>query len=220
MDVFENLLKECDYDPEETRFIANGFRNGFDIGYRGEIENIQRVAPNLKLTVGNKTVLWNMLMKEVKAGHYVGPFKKPPFKNFIQSPMGLVPKDKGKSVHLIFHLSYPRTGSSINSETPSDWCSVNYPDFSDAIKICMREIQEFGACTIAKTDIKSTFRNVCIKKLQWCLLTMAVQSPIDNQWYFFFDKCLPFGASISCSHFQRISNGLAHITRCKTHETS
>ena len=29
---------------------------------------------------------------------------------------------------------------------------------------------------------------------------------------FFVDKCLPFGSSISCSHFQRFSNALKHIT--------
>ena len=29
--------------------------------------------------------------------------------------------------------------------------------------------------------------------------------------FFFVDKCLPFGASISCSHFQRFSNALTHI---------
>ena len=28
---------------------------------------------------------------------------------------------------------------------------------------------------------------------------------------YFVDKCLPFGSSISCSHFQRVSNGLKHL---------
>ena len=30
---------------------------------------------------------------------------------------------------------------------------------------------------------------------------------------YFIDKCLPFGASISCSHFQRLSNALRHIVQ-------
>ena len=29
------------------------------------------------------------------------------------------------------------------------------------------------------------------------------------------DKCLPFGASISCSHYQRFSNGLKHILKAR-----
>ena len=45
-------------------------------------------APNLKLTVGNETILWNKVMKEVKAKRYAGPFTE----DFIQSPIGLVPK--------------------------------------------------------------------------------------------------------------------------------
>ena len=31
--------------------------------------------------------------------------------------------------------------------------------------------------------------------------------------YFFVDKCLPFGASISCAHFQRFSNALRHLVQ-------
>ena len=28
---------------------------------------------------------------------------------------------------------------------------------------------------------------------------------------YFIDKCLPFGASVSCSHYQRFSNALKHL---------
>ena len=31
--------------------------------------------------------------------------------------------------------------------------------------------------------------------------------------YYFVDKCLPFGASISCAHFQEFSNAVAHIVQ-------
>ena len=36
---------------------------------------------------------------------------------------------------------------------------------------------------------------------------------------YFVDKCLPFGVSISCSHFQCISNGLRHIVEVKNRTT-
>ena len=49
-------------------------------------------------------------MKEVKLKRFAGPFESSPFEDFIQSPVGLVPKDNGKDTRLIFHLSYPRTG--------------------------------------------------------------------------------------------------------------
>ena len=114
-DVLEQLLIETNYDPVERDFIINSFKHGFDLGYQGQTTNIQRKAPNLKLTVGNHTILWNKVMKEVKLGRYAGPFEEPPFMDFIQSPIGLVPKD-GSDTRLIFHLSYPRSRKSINSQ--------------------------------------------------------------------------------------------------------
>ena len=45
---------------------------------------------------------------------------------------------------------------------------------------------------------------------------MKAKSPIDGKIYYFLDKCLPFGGSISCSHFQRFSNALAHIVKVKS----
>ena len=44
---------------------------------------------------------------------------------------------------------------------------------------------------------------------------MMAVSLFDGKKYFFVDKCLPFGASISCSHFQRVSDGIAHIVAVK-----
>ena len=35
---FVRLLKEYDYDPEQTTFSEQGFTHGFDIGYRGPID--------------------------------------------------------------------------------------------------------------------------------------------------------------------------------------
>ena len=44
---------------------------------------------------------------------------------------------------------------------------------------------------------------------------MKARNPIDNQWCFFIDKCLPFGSSISCKLFQEFSNSIAHIVQWK-----
>ena len=55
-----------------------------------------------------------------------------------------------------------------------------------------------------------------MKKEHWKFLVMKAKNPIDHKWYYFVDKCMPFGASISCSHFQRFSNAVAHIVRYYT----
>ena len=44
-------------------------------------------------------------MKEVKAERVAGPFESIPYENYIQSPIGLVPKS-GNKTRMIFHLSY------------------------------------------------------------------------------------------------------------------
>ena len=45
---------------------------------------------------------------------------------------------------------------------------------------------------------------------------MKARNPVDGLWYYMIDKNLPFGASISCSHFQRVSNGISHIMKYRS----
>ena len=178
---------------------------------------VKQTAQNLKFWgVGNKTVLWNQVMKEVKLKRYAGPYEEIPYEYYIQSPIGLVPKDGGKQTRLIFHLSYPRgRGTSLNQNTPQDLCTVKYPEFDKAIQLC---IKVGIKCNLAKSDMTSAFRHLGIKPEHWCLLIMKAESPIDGRVYYFVDKCLPFGAAISCSHFQAFSDAVAHIVKFKTKE--
>ena len=45
--------------------LTKGFREGFSLGYQGDIK-VRRTAQNLKLHVGNETILWKKVMKEIK----------------------------------------------------------------------------------------------------------------------------------------------------------
>ena len=47
-------------------------------------------------------------------------------------------------------------------------------------------------------------------------LVMKTKHPLTGKMLYFIDKCLPFGSSISCAHFQSLSNALAHIVEVKT----
>ena len=219
-EMLQYLLEESNYDRREIEFLVDGFKNGFSIGYQGK-RDIKLRSPNLKLDkIGTETDLWNKVMKEVKEKRYAGPFKDIPFDHYIQSPIGLVPKDNGASTRLIFHLSYPRLPNntsteqkSVNANTPQELCKVKYPEFDKAIQMCLKAGKN---CFAAKSDLKSAFRHFGIKPDDWMLLVMKARNPLDGEYYFFVDKCMPFGAAISCSHFQRFSNALAHIVRFKT----
>ena len=133
-------LQETKYDKKETEFLVDGFTNGFDLGYRGP-EDVKQTSNNLKFTEGDKTELWNKVMKEVKEKRYAGPFKTIPYDNYIQSPIGLVPKDGGKKTRLIFHLSHPRNedkGTSVNRATPEELTTVKYQEFDEVVKLCIK----------------------------------------------------------------------------------
>ena len=116
VEMFKKLLTEAKYPQEKINFIYEGFSEGFHLHYQGS-RNVRLESENLKLRVGSKTELWNKLMKEVKEKRIAGPYEKIPFEdNYIQSPIGLVPKDGGKMTRLIFHLSHPGGGeTSVNS---------------------------------------------------------------------------------------------------------
>ena len=207
------LLLTAGYDKTKTEFLVNGFNEGFSIGYNGN-EDVQLTAPNLKLTIGDHIELWNKVMKEVKEKRYAGPYEKIPFDKYIQSPIGLVPKDNGKKTRLIFHLSYPKGGStSLNANTSKDECRVKYCEFDQAVRRC---IEEGVGCAIAKSDMSSAFRHLGIKKKHWPYLIMKAVSPLDGKTYYFVDKCLPFSASISCSHFQAFSDAVAFLVQSRT----
>lgn len=89
IDAYARLLKASNFDPDRSKQLVTGFQQGFDLGYRGPTDR-QDLSNNLKLRVGNNTELWNKVIKEVKEKRICGPFKKPPFDYFIQSPLGKV----------------------------------------------------------------------------------------------------------------------------------
>ena len=49
-----------------------------------------------------------------------------------------------------------------------------------------------------------------------CWLVFMAVDPASGKTKFFVDKCLPFGTSISCTHYQCFSNSLRHIMEYKT----
>ena len=119
--VLKDLLTQAGYNQSKTNYLYDGFLNGFSLKYQGPLnKNVRRFSPNLKLRVGSKLELWNKVMKEVQLGRFAGPYREPPFECFVQSPIGLVPKDKGTKTRLIFHLSYPCDGDSVNSGIPKE----------------------------------------------------------------------------------------------------
>ena len=171
--------------------------------------------------VGDAQDLWAKDAKrKFKAKRFAGPFtlENIPYKYFVQSPMGLVPKAGGQT-RLIFHLSYnfKGGGQSINNHIPKELCSVKNNDLNHAVRSCLKLLKDNPNHTIwlGITDLKSAFRLVPLSKRCWSLLIMKARDPKSGEWKYFVDKCLPFGAAISCSIFQRFSNALANVLKAR-----
>ena len=225
VDVLEQLLRESSYDETETEFLINGFRNGFSIGYRGPL-NRQSRSRNIPFTVGNKEILWLKLLKEVGLKRVAGPFNSIPFRFYMQSPIGLVPKDNGQDTRLIFHLSFdfPDGLGSLNVNTRRDECSVRYNNLDHAVRLILDLVGLADQSSVplpvylAKSDLRSAFRVLPFSRDSWPWVIMKATNPETNVEQFFVDKCLPFGASVSCSHFQQVSDALKHLLQFRVQQ--
>ena len=147
-------------------------------------------------------------MAEVKEERFAGPFEKPPFEYYIQSPLGLVPKGKDK-VRLIFHLSFDFEDKSVNHYIPEEKCTVKYHDLDEAVKFSLnlgRKPVVYG-----KTDMTSAYCLVPLKPSCRPWLVMKAKDPRDNKFKYFIEKCLPFGSSISCAIFQKFLNAIKYV---------
>ena len=63
----------------------------------------------------------------------------------------------------------------------------------------------------SKTDVQSVFCLIPLKITQFKWVIMKAVDPETGKTYFFIDKCLPFGASISCALFQQFSDTLHFV---------
>ena len=98
VECLQELLQLSGYDQNKSSFLIQGFTEGFDIDYTSPTERQSR-SENIPLTIGTPLDLWNKIIKKVDTGRVAGPFK-----NFIQSQIGLVPKVGGNDFPFVFQL--------------------------------------------------------------------------------------------------------------------
>ena len=150
--------------------------------------------------------MYKRLAKEIAKGGVAGPFQSRPMPTLRVSPLGVVPKKTEGEFRVNHHLSYP-TKNSVNDYIDDALCSVNYTKFDEAINM----VHRLGrGAFFAKSGIKSATRLLPIWSGDFELLGFK----FDNCYY--FEKCLPFGCSISCSAFEKFSSFLEWLVRTES----
>ena len=187
------------YDRLKRKYLIDGFKFGF------RLNNFSLQHSDNDKTLKSATQFPNIvdkkLNKESQAGRILGPLVKPPFDKFMTSPLGLVPKKVPGEFRVIHHLSYPY-GMSVNDGIDKQFATVQYSNISQAIK----HILDIGRyCYLAKSDIQSAFRIIPINPIDYPLLGFKWKG------FYYFDRCLPMGASSSCQIFESFSTALQWI---------
>ena len=114
------------------------------------------------------------------------------------SPISIIPKKTSNEFRMIHNLSFP-LNNSVNDYIDKEYCTVKYSSIDNAVTM----IQNLGKnALLAKCDVQSAFRLLRLSPSDFDLTGFK----FENKYY--FDKCLPMGASISCLLFESFSTAL------------
>ena len=193
------LLREVDYP--EIDFIREGFSSGFDLGFVGPLAPL---SSNNNLSVNsNPEVAYQKVLAEVALGRIAGPFTDIPLPNFKCSPLSLREKSTPGKFRLLHNLSYPYDARAVNFNIPPEASHLQYASIRDAIAL----INRHGLRYLSKADIKEAYRLIPLSPACYPLLGFRLNGR------YFYDKCLPMGASSACKIFERFSSALEYILR-------
>lgn len=187
------------YEQDLANYLISGFTYGFQLGCL----NTPSSTPSKNHGSTNKhpEIVLNKIKKEQSYGRISEASTNPQYPNLVISPLGVVPKKAQGQFRLIHDLSYPENNS-VNSQIPAVNSQVSY----DSIDTVINLVKQFGSgALMAKCDIQDGFRNIPIHPDDYHLLGFMW----DNLYY--YDKCLPMGASSSCQIFEKLSSSLQWI---------
>ena len=90
------LLNESSYDSAATAALFTGISDGFHIPFEGALHR-RPVPCNHPSLLLHPSIARDLIRDETRLGRIAGPFTAPPLKDYVVSPLGLIPKkDPGK----------------------------------------------------------------------------------------------------------------------------
>jgi hypothetical protein len=210
--MFAHLLSSHP-DRQLVSELLHDLTEGVRIGYNGPRDKF-RPSPNLPILPEHESFVDSEIQKEVDSKRRIGPFDKPPFDNFIISPIGVVTKRLSSKLRMIHHLSWPRHQSadsdSINEHISPEDSETQLQSFDDAVHILAGlnpKLSKSDSIRLIKLDVKGAYRLVFIHPDDWHCIGM--------QWKgkYYFDPFLVFGLSSACRHWERVATAVHWIAQ-------
>ena len=189
------------------KYLIDGYTNGFKLG-RNHRPPARKAPRNLRECERNPHIVQELVNKEIRLGHVLGPFDEPPLPNMVFSPLNIVPKQGSKSkYHLIHDLAHPYDNESINSCIPECNSKVKYHMLDEVIEMAL----ELGDTVWGlRMDIEMAFRNQSMHFDELALLGFKLHGK------YFINCALPFGASSSCAIFEKVASACQWIVSNET----
>ena len=189
-------------DKGLVRYITQGFREGFRVGFDYNNHSCTSAKSNMKSATDNEVVIDRYLAKEVRLGRVIGPLDPEGFPGVNINRFGVIPKSHqpGKW-RLIVDLSHPDKAS-VNDGIDPRLCSLHYTSVDEAV----REVVALGPrAQMAKFDIESAYRIVPVHPDDRPLLGMAWKGK------YYVDTALPFGLRSAPKIFNTVADTLQWI---------
>lgn len=196
-------------DKEFVTYLVNACTYGVNIGYEGQ--RSPSISNNWPSVHKFSTSVQQDIDKDVSLGRKLGPFKEPPLRNFVGSPMGAFQKRSSHKIRVIHDLSWP-PGSSVNDGIPPDNFTMSYVSIDDIVQ----KIITYGPGTLlAKLDLADAFHSILVRPDDWELLGSSWKSSNDDTVMYYVSTVLPFGLRSSPSLFNDFATGTELIMKYK-----
>ena len=188
-------------DRQAALTLVTALRSGVRLGYTGKRTGTHE-GRNLPTANENATAIEANLDKELQNGRRRGPCSPSSFPFFFANPLGVVFKRMSSKPRVIHHLSYPRTGDSVNAHVV---------DLEVRLKAFERAVENLRACGrgtfMAKIDVEAAYRCIPVAPDDWPLQGMKWKGA------YFFDIVMQFGLASATAIFEYYSSSAEYFAR-------
>ena len=201
---WENAGLRSHPDERFVDKIISGTTYGVNIKYKGP--QVSHMSDNWKSAYILRDVVINSLHRDVKLGRKAGPFRQPPFENFVVSPMGAFKRKRSDKYRVIHDLSWP-PGRSINDFISEDDSSVDYISVNQITDVIKRS---GPGMYMARLDIADAYKHIRVRAEDWHLLGASWTNE-NGETLYYFDQTLPFGLRSSALVFTEFAQALKYV---------